>query len=400
MDCNEIRPGPQLVRVEGPSVDHLPPVHRHTGLQPMNTPPKPIAPPWSMQDVATNFAYFPGTSSIGLYPTANETFAPLQSHNAFDQDRLIFPEDIDDVIDFEAFLTSLRTSPPSYISGDGSTTTSTISSSHNSITQDLYSSHEPSSFGSSLPSTKLQPTTSLKMEMKTPCSNSRQSCLSSALETLRTLHIPPSACICSTGTTSDKRQPRKTGAVLEINRTAVRQLSDVLKCSCISSTPFQLVLITICDKLIAWYRAILSGFACQSNETRTNPVTHWAPSYNDITCTATGMVCERVIHQPFAVGDFAFDEDLEGRVREQVIVSELQQLEIVVANLTDLLQEERIFGDDSLLGDEKTGPSSTKDSLGASNGVHARLCAQLQTRLQDTKAETVKYRRTPNLSEG
>lgn len=112
------------------------------------------------------------------------------------------------------------------------------------------------------------------------------------------------------------------------------------------------------------------------------------------------MACERVIHQPFAVGDFAFDEDLEGRVREQVIVSELQQLEIVVANLTDLLQEERIFEDDSLLGDENIGPGSTKDLLEASNGVHARLCAQLQMRLQDTKAETVKYRRMPNLSEG
>ncbi|KAL8936877.1 MAG: hypothetical protein Q9216_004702 [Gyalolechia sp. 2 TL-2023] len=392
MDYHETLFGPQLVDIEVPSEDTLRLAHGR------NFPPPMHIPSAFMQHVATVPSDYPATSMTGFYPTTNTTVASLQSQGVSDQDRLMFAGDAEDGIDFDAFLDSLNTFPPAYISSDRSTTTSTMSSSHDPSAQNVHSSSETTSVDSNDPYAKPTIATNfscrraLEKEMETLCSNNRQSCLSYALETLRALHIPPTACISSTGdfsTTNGQRQPRMVGAVLEINRSTVRHISEILECSCISSTPLQLVLVTICDKLIAWYQAVLDSFVEHCNETKTRRITQASSRYNDTTGTAARKACEQVVHQPFSVGDFAFDQDLEGRVREQVIVSELQQLDILVTNLMDCLRKEHIYGNNSQLRNESNSPHLITDSSAASKGAHISLCEQLQKRLRDTKAQTV-----------
>ncbi|KAI4178784.1 MAG: hypothetical protein L6R41_008207 [Letrouitia leprolyta] len=391
MACNDFHPGSQLVGVELPSMDSH---QKHPNLQQLDTSPNMLAPLWSMQDVAFDTPNIPDTSTVGFDATANGIFAPLETYIASGQDQLMLPGGIDDVIDADAFFKSLNTFPSSYISLDKPTSRTAPRSLHNSSKQDLYSPPEASGINYASPSTKLLPTATgsdcrnlLDMGTKTPCSDTCQSCLSSALGVLRTLHVPPSACISSAGdfsTTSTQRQPRNTGAVFDTNRSAVRQLSEILNCSCISSTPLQLIFITICDKIIAWYRAVWHSFANRCKEPRANKSMQRF-ACNDTLGTKIGSACERVVHQPFAVGNFSFDENLESKICEQVIVSELEQLQVVIADLSNHLQKDSPFGDTPLPGGKNEGSDLSSNSSDSTNAVPARLCAQLEKRLQETK---------------
>lgn len=387
---NGIHSGSHLIGEELHSIVNPQPTKKHMYPHLVNTSPNMAAPSWSMQDVAFDAPYIPGTPSIGLDPTAN---GMLQSHILSDQDGPALSGNFDDVIDYDAFFRSFSSSQLSHISLDRPMTTSTLDSFQSPVNQAFLSPPEASSLCYSTPTAKLQSATdSTALEMtgtKATCSHNRQNCLSSALEVLRTLHVPPSACISSAGdftTTNNQRQPRNTGAVFDANRNAVRQLSDILQCSCISATPLQLTLITICDKIIAWYRAVLQSFAGHCKET-TAKRSKQELGHDHKPSTSSSVACERVVHQSFSVGNFAFDGNLESKICEQVIVSELEQLQNVVADLTNHLQGENSGGDSLLLGGNNDRPSLSIDSPESMKAVPARLCAQLNKRLHDTKAE-------------
>ncbi|MCJ1463027.1 hypothetical protein MMC07_001631 [Pseudocyphellaria aurata] len=201
------------------------------------------------------------------------------------------------------------------------------------------------------------------------CSENRRTCMTSALKIVQTLHVPPSACLSlvgGTSTSSASRQPRKIDSVLSTGRDIVQLMTEMLKCSCLSSSQIQLVMSSICGKLIAWYRAMI----------RNSPENDRDGSGPDAN--------ERVLHQPFKVGEYSVDTRLETKMRAEVVCSELKQLETFVASFLSRIQGNGAPGSSG----GKRNQSSSTGSPGLSSGVHARLSAFLYKQLRDAKAES------------
>ncbi|KAL1971166.1 hypothetical protein VTN77DRAFT_117 [Rasamsonia byssochlamydoides] len=184
------------------------------------------------------------------------------------------------------------------------------------------------------------------------CSNHARTCMIAAVRLLQALHIPPPECLsaCDESALSHLRQPRMTDSVLATNRDVILLVSGILICSCSTSFAVQLVLTTICSKLMAWYRAMVNNDRAGDEHT------------------------EQVLHQPIAVGGYFFDVALESKIRPQVVFSELQHLELLVHSLSRRI-EEAGFGN--------LGPP-TPDS---EEPIHRSLIAFLHQQLQETKAE-------------
>ena len=228
------------------------------------------------------------------------------------------------------------------------------------------------------------------------CSESRRTCMTSAIRILQTLHIPSSACLSFDGpsTSPASRQPRKTDSVLSTNRDIVRLMAEMIKCSCISSSQLQLVLIIICGKLIAWYRAIIRNSPDDHLDASTDMDVQTSTHPDGTLNVATSMTSERVLHQPFALGEYSFDTNLESKIRAQVVSSELQQLEALVVNLSARIQEENPSGNihNQVIRGHTRGKrsrsTSTIEPSGLSSPVHTSLVAFLQKQLNDAKAES------------
>lgn len=146
----------------------------------------------------------------------------------------------------------------------------------------------------------------------------------------------------------------------------------------------------ICGKLIVWYRAVLRGSDPDHGEGEgacTGANADVLNHSNLDTATATGMASERVLHQQIAVGNYLFAPGLEGKIRRQVVASEVHQLEAVVGSLSDRLQNEDATVLNPVANSEKGQNSPTMNSPGLSSAVHARLSAHIHKQLQDIKAE-------------
>ena len=347
---------------------------------------------WSPHDVpsgSAGSAYPTGTSNTRPQSVANPTSTALQDHSVLGQDFLTFPEGLNEIVDFGAFQVDQCSPFFSFATQKTPATDSGTTNPDNLLALDVGdSSSEASSLLYNLSCARPQLGTESgcrqapPREMETTCMNSRQACLSSALETLQGLHIPLKACLCSINETDalvNRSQPRKTDSVLATNRTAVRRLSEILHCSCKTSSQVQLVLIIICDKLMAWYRA------CSNADTQNL-------DYHNNLDAVNSMASERVLHQRFGVGEYSFDTNLESKIRAQVIGSELQQLESVIANLADSLQKENLRGVDPIPESEGSQSTLTIDSPGLSSAVYARLTTYLHKQLQDIKADIARVK--------
>lgn len=225
------------------------------------------------------------------------------------------------------------------------------------------------------------------------CSESRRTCMKSAIRILQKLHIPPSACLSLDDYTSASpasRQPRKTDSVLSTNRDVVLLMAEMLKCSCLSSSQIQLVLTIICGKLIAWYRAVIRN----SPEDHPNACTgsDEPPAHPDGTLSpATGMHNERVLQQPITVGEYFLDICLDSKIRAQVVSSELQRLEALIAKFSRRIQEQNPnqhnFGRTN--GTRSWNTSTMSSAALSSSTLNARLIKFLQKQLRDAKEELI-----------
>ncbi|KAI4100429.1 MAG: hypothetical protein LQ339_005490 [Xanthoria mediterranea] len=208
------------------------------------------------------------------------------------------------------------------------------------------------------------------------CQNTPQNCLSTALEILHALHIPPSGCLSSLESTStpsaNNRNPRKTDAALATNRTAIQRISQICECSCVSSSQLELLLVIICDKLIAWYRAVLHSLPRDPS------------AMDEDASSLAGEPPERVLHQRFAVGSCSFDKGLESRMLAQVVSAELQQLESVVLDFNRRLREEGGWGVECTPQQQR---GVRVEATGLSGSVRMRLTAHLLKKVEELKAE-------------
>ena len=141
----------------------------------------------------------------------------------------------------------------------------------------------------------------------------RSCCMHTAIELLRTLYTMPSMCF-STGSHSspgtDHKEQRTTGHVLSTNREVVHSAMKMLDCECFTNLHVQIILSTLCYKLIVWYRAIINSAQNMST---------WPEEMS-----------ENILHQPITLGDYTVDHEMQSQLRLQVVSSELQRFETLL----------------------------------------------------------------------
>ena len=361
-------------------------------MQPSMARNDSVASSWSIQDVvAPN-----GTTANHLmsrldsrgYAAANSMIGPPPTQSAPDSDPLMFCANSKDVTDFDAFCKDQNMSLFQHDTMDQSANASRIKSLDYPISPGIVSSSGgrctiSGTSGASHQQGKNFDHRPAPHDMAhNGCTNSYQSCLSSSLEILHSLHIPPTGCLSSVdeiSTSANKREPRKTDTVLAMNRTAVRRLSEISRCFCVSSSQLQLVLVICCDKLIAWYRAVLrsSPDHCQDQQLMDSEA---KPS-----SALSGPEC--VLYQRFAMGNCSFDTDLESRIFAQVMTFELQQLEAVIQGLDTRLRDESVRGLESSHDKQRQRRASTIDAPGLPSPVCKRLTAHLLRKFEEIKFE-------------
>jgi hypothetical protein len=170
-----------------------------------------------------------------------------------------------------------------------------------------------------------------------PCSPEAKNCMKVAIGILRALHIPSSTCLKTRHEfpSSKASHPRMIDSVLSTNREAIRLISDMLKCTCSSSSQLQLLLAVILHKMMIWYRATIQS-NLSGNESDSFPQSSAAQSLSKHTY---GYQAERVSHLPIKLGEFTFDAALESKMRGQIIQNELQHLRCLVDKLSNFVQE-------------------------------------------------------------
>lgn len=211
-------------------------------------------------------------------------------------------------------------------------------------------------------------------------SESTRTCMSSALKILQTLHIPPRTCLwaCDKNSIANSRQPRMIDSVLAANKEIVGLVSDMLKCTCSSSSQMQLILTVICGKVMAWYRAMM-----RTDSNAGDPPT--IPSQADMDTHEEDQI-ERILHQPITVGCYSFGGTLENKIRTQVVFSELQHLETLVETLSSRIQGAN-FGTTSTCSSGGTWGSDSGSLRQDADTIRRSLSAFLRNQLQAAKGE-------------
>lgn len=163
------------------------------------------------------------------------------------------------------------------------------------------------------------------------CSEVEECCTQSILHALQLLCVPPSVCLSVSddslsvsGSGGSYRPSRKMDDVLTTNRSVISLVERVLRCSCSTTPSVQLLIVTVCDRLIAWYQAMLR---------RANP----QPSYAHQT-GGQDEQSEHVLPQPITMGEFSVDPAMQLQIREQLVMGELRRVEEVTRLFTAQVQ--------------------------------------------------------------
>jgi Aflatoxin regulatory protein len=152
------------------------------------------------------------------------------------------------------------------------------------------------------------------------CAETEESCTKSILHALQLLCVPPSACLSvsddslsAPSSGGSYRPSRRMDDVLTTNRGVIGLVERVLRCSCSTTPSVQLLIVTVCDRLIAWYQAMLR------QESQQPPYTHETGGQDE--------QGEHVLPQPITMGDFSVDPAMQLQIREQLVMGELRRVE-------------------------------------------------------------------------
>ncbi|KAJ5182620.1 hypothetical protein N7492_000236 [Penicillium capsulatum] len=210
-----------------------------------------------------------------------------------------------------------------------------------------------------IPGTGLNDASQGALEGIAACSENNKVCTQAILRALQTLCVPPSACLSVSSDSPSANYPgngsyassnarfapsvlaqgqfpfaaqsRKIDDVLTTNRGVIELVSKVLLCSCSATPSIQLLLVTICDRLVAWYRAMLRANHCENMKRGPGPAC--AGPDDDPS--------EQIVPQPITMGDFAVDPAMSLRIRDQLVVEEVRRVETVIRQFAARVQETR-----------------------------------------------------------
>ncbi|KAH8694994.1 hypothetical protein BGW36DRAFT_452827 [Talaromyces proteolyticus] len=160
-------------------------------------------------------------------------------------------------------------------------------------------------------------------------------CFALAQQTLKLLHIPSTACISTVEKAVSpvgrlkQNGPRLTGSALTKNTEAIRSLSRIIHCSCSSKPQLQLVVTTICNKLIKWYRALVRSEQNQnhSHESSRPPSSSQNRSRGD----SKEPPREKVLRQTVTIGTYALDDPIGTQTMVNLVLAHLQELGSLIA---------------------------------------------------------------------
>jgi Aflatoxin regulatory protein/Fungal Zn(2)-Cys(6) binuclear cluster domain len=130
---------------------------------------------------------------------------------------------------------------------------------------------------------------------------SSHDCTHLALETLTSL------CQPSTVQRTGEGQPRPTiDQVLKMNCDAMKNVSTILSCSCAKDSSFPMLLSTIFNKALAWYRAAVES--------------------HDMACDTINCVKEEIVHRPISVGGYELDDESSDLMKIQLVLNRLRMM--------------------------------------------------------------------------
>ncbi|KAJ5933892.1 hypothetical protein N7454_006221 [Penicillium verhagenii] len=167
----------------------------------------------------------------------------------------------------------------------------------------------------------------------------RTPCIITATKYLRTLHIRQPSCLfrSNQGTsiqgTDAPELPRTSGKVLKGNKEAGMSVCRMLQCACALRPQNQLLLASICSRLVVWYRAMIrASLSCRPGNL--SGIT--GQSFME----EEEALPETVVHEAVTIGDHTVDNpDLGWNIQSQVILGELEHLQRLVDTLSARIQQ-------------------------------------------------------------
>ncbi|OQD64594.1 hypothetical protein PENPOL_c007G02425 [Penicillium polonicum] len=213
-------------------------------------------------------------------------------------------------------------------------------------------------------------------------SQHRTSCIITATQSLRSLHIPQTSCVSRRNAGSHDRSglepPRMSGSVLKANKDAGMSVCRMLQCICALRPQNQLILAIICSRLVSWYRAMIR--ACFMN----GPNRSSGHSMDSGTNEARPSL-EKVVHQPVTIGDHSVDDQALGlTIQAQVTLGELQHMQRLVETLSARMRE---TANSYPKGMQGFGAEAGFPSAGLPDTMHDRLVAHLLKEVHTAKAD-------------
>jgi hypothetical protein len=173
--------------------------------------------------------------------------------------------------------------------------------------------------------------------LREACSETDKNCTNSVLHALQILCVPPTAClsVSDNGLSpqvfgSTYSQIRKMDEVLKTNRSSIELVSRVLRCQCSKHSSLQLLLVIVCDRLVAWYQAMMSH--------PSGHATHLQDPLTELTRPGDEQR-ERILTQPITIGDFPVDPAMQLCIRNQLVLRELQSVQEMIREFAARVQE-------------------------------------------------------------
>ena len=160
-----------------------------------------------------------------------------------------------------------------------------------------------------------------------------QDCMHFAINILQGLHATPSTCSLAFGTpvdTSNSPAPA-IDHVITTNRSVIESLNPLFTCPCSLNAQVTLILTLIGSKIIAWYRAILK------NDENSNATSSSGSCDSDEVIVGA----ESVSDCPITVGRYNLEGADKGKMRAQLVLSELRHVSGLVEQLTEHLEKQR-----------------------------------------------------------
>ncbi|KAJ5661124.1 uncharacterized protein N7484_000496 [Penicillium longicatenatum] len=195
----------------------------------------------------------------------------------------------------------------------------------------------------------------------------RTSCIITATHYLRTLHIRQTSCLfrnqqAFTDQEIDEHEPRMSGSVLKCNKEAGMSVCRMLQCACALRPQNQLLLASICSRLIVWYQAMIR--ACFPRRMGSGSNGRLEES----------VLAEKVVHEAVTIGDHMVDNPALGwNIQSQVILGELGHLQRLVDTISVRIRQ--------------TGADGS--SVGLPGVVHDRLVTHLNKEVQAVRNDLI-----------